>query len=640
VIVYTNSSPTIRNNTIHGQSWGISVEELGGGEIIGNLIQKTDIGIGVASKIDECLPPHYGKDLTPSNVTIKDNQVFYTHTWGIDIDFFNSATIKNNTILHTTHYYPGEIREAGIFIHGGGGYVYIEDNNISYNDKGIYAKDGSDAIVTSNELWNNTKGIELDKANPSITENHFNLSGTAGIYAISSDPIIDENNFKNDPTRTGGFGIYLEHSSNSTVVSNNTITDQVYSIYMRYSSPLVNNNTIFPNDGWPTVDNSVGIAVYSGSHATITNNTLKGGDRGIGVEFDSFATVKSNWIYNTIYYGIFLRNISTDGNAYIGYNNVSNNDVGINAKGVVNATIIHNEINNNTKGINLDNASNIVINQNHFNYSIFAGIYSQYSNSTIKENNFTNDKTRTGGFGIYLEYSGNITEIITNNITNHVYCIYLVESSPFIHNNTIYPNDGWPSVDNSIGIAVYSHSNATITNNTIIGGDRGIGVEFNSSATLVNNTINGTKNYGIFLRYTHNVTIRYNWVGTDGIAMTQNVGIYLNNSSANLIIFNNISENNIGIYVDNCSSNNSIHHNNFWDNGDQAFDYNRSNKWDNDYILPLDLDEDGGNFWNVFSASCPDSTNDGICDIPYIIPPLIPRAASDRYPLKYPAKTP
>ncbi len=93
-----------------------------------------------------------------------------------------------------------------------------------------------------------------------------------------------------------------------------------------------------------------------------------------------------------------------------------------------------------------------------------------------------------------------------------------------------------------------------------------------------------------------------------GYQKTQ-IAIYLNNSSNNKIIENELLNNDNGVFIENLSNNNQLYHNGFLNNGNNAFD-ECSNSWDNGPIS-------GGNYWNDYIGN--DNDNNNIGDTPYNI---------------------
>jgi len=103
-------------------------------------------------------------------------------------------------------------------------------------------------------------------------------------------------------------------------------------------------------------------------------------------------------------------------------------------------------------------------------------------------------------------------------------------------------------------------------------------------------------------------------------------GIVLFSSSNNHITRNNITENKrAGIYLYYFSNSNRIFHNNFIDNGEQAYvdSISYDNLFDDGY-------PSGGNYWSDYTGV--DLDHDGISDTPYSINAY----NQDNYPLMVP----
>jgi len=171
---------------------------------------------------------------------------------------------------------------------------------------------------------------------------------------------------------------------------------------------------------------------------------------------------------------------------------------------------------------------------------------------------------------------------------------------------------------NCCGFYVTSQGN-NISHNNIINNLRMNGVFLDGASynTIYGNLIENNNYHGIRLEYAaHNMIINNVMVNNRGY------GIYLWESPENVIIGNTVKKSFFnGIILGDHCSNNTIFHNNFIDNPENAHDITGSN-WDNGL---------SGNYWSDYTGS--DSDGDGIGDSPYSIPGNV---SQDRYPLMAP----
>lgn len=147
-----------------------------------------------------------------------------------------------------------------------------------------------------------------------------------------------------------------------------------------------------------------------------------------------------------------------------------------------------------------------------------------------------NNCSFNNNYGIYLDYSQNIT--ISNNIvsSNYDHGIYLFSSSSNrIHNNTFNYNRK-RYVDDSSGIALFFGSSYNIiSNNTIsFNYENGITLDWlNINNTISNNTIKLNEGHGIHLIYASNTTISDNIIdsnGRSGIRINGGLNNFINNN--------------------------------------------------------------------------------------------------------------
>jgi parallel beta-helix repeat protein len=171
---------------------------------------------------------------------------------------------------------------------------------------------------------------------------------------------------------------------------------------------------------------------------------------------------------------------------------------------------------------------------------------------------------------------------------------------------------------NCCGFYVTSQGN-NISHNNIINNLRMNGVFLDGASynTIWDNLIENNNFHGIRLEFTsHNV------IANNVIVNNRGYGIYLWESPENTLIGNTVKQNFFGgIVLGDNSGNNTIFHNNFIDNPENAHDAT-GNNWDNGL---------SGNYWSDYTGS--DSDGDGIGDSPYSIPGNV---SQDRYPLMAP----
>ncbi|MCG2826147.1 MAG: right-handed parallel beta-helix repeat-containing protein [Thermoplasmatales archaeon] len=357
-----------------------------------------------------------------------------------------------------------------------------------------------------------------------------------------------------------------------------------------------NNNIINCN-----IHSNNGKGVYIGqsfNDNVISSNIISNnGEDGIYISSDSCGNkITSNTIHSNNWHGI---RICGNDNQIADNNVSSNNMTGIwIVAGGSNNTIIDNDVCLNDNGIGVSYSGNNTIANNRVLSNNYGGIKLDYSSS----NNITNCTVYNNSYGIWLYSSSNNNQISNCFVYNNSEGIGLdCSSNNILGDNYVYNNVG--------GILLLSSSNNnTLRGNCVYNNSKG-GINLSNS---LNNTLSANHIWnnpnGVAIWYSSNNDIRlcrvYN--NLEGIVLDSS-------SNNNKITYNNITDNiNHGIHIyydidDPCNSN-IFHHNNFVNNGQNAYDP-YANFWDNGICE--------GNYWDNWTS--PDDNSDGFVDNPYLI---------------------
>jgi parallel beta-helix repeat protein len=291
----------------------------------------------------------------------------------------------------------------------------------------------------------------------------------------------------------------------------------------------------------------------------------------------AYFKIQNCTVYNSgVGAGIYLNNVS---NGILFLNNCSNTPY----YGIDLYDSCYNHIESNFiigysggSGINLWLSHNNTIGSNFIKYK-YQGIRLETSSDNLIVDNTAE---LNENFGILLMTTSNHNTVSGNNANNQTY-----ESGITVLNsqdNTI--TDNFLSDNNKVGIEIDASSFNELYSNTIISNEQsGISIWTNlGSGISTDNNVTG------------------NIISENGN------GIYLSNTSNNQILNNEIANSDqIGIAIALQSNYTIISSNLFYANGNHAFDHGVNNDWN-------------GNYWDNYSAS--DSDNDGIGDVPHLIP--------------------
>jgi len=625
--LYSSDSNIISNNTIVNCGTGIYADDSDYNTLSNNTISCNyyywDAVILQGSRSNMLLfntitTSKWGVELYyNSYFNIIANNSFSDNQYGIYADHSNANTIRNNTFLQSTQYSI---------------YFFHSNNNILYHNTFYYywASDGQAYEESSDNIWNlpyNQCGnFWSDFA--SGDNNHGlsqNILGGDGIVDISYiipggdnqdhyplmqpwqqlSPVISQMYINREIQQPGGFiniscqviDIILVKSVKIHMINP---LGEITNISM---TNIPSTNLFYYNSTFSLLG---GYCYYIYSDNYRNNSVVSmtkifyislSGLPGFWVD-DDYNAFTPGWHifrFNTIQGGIDA--ISGDAEIYVNSGTYHENLVITSAKILIGAnrndTIIDGWIQ-----ITGDNAS--VSGFKIYGIHNNMGIEIIYGNNNTIENCIFDDNY----WGMYVWYS-EANRISKNLFTaNNSGGIYLYG---YTCNNTIEEN----CFNSSNGIFIITNSNVNkIIDNYYTNNQIGIKITGNSQYNYIKNNRYKSVGWGIYLELSvYNNTIQN--CSFEQCDLGINIMGWANaGAKYNIIKNNTFLENDIGIRIrDSLHRNNTIFHNNFIDNIENAYD-SGNNQWDNDY-------PSGGNFWFDYTGS--DLNGDRIGDIPYII---------------------
>jgi parallel beta-helix repeat protein len=387
---------------------------------------------------------------------------------------------------------------------------------------------------------------------------------------------IDANYIQHTSSSGLPTGVFVNSSTDyNSTITNNTIRfyDHGIGIRMQHSviSLIEGNHIEMDIDATPTVENGTGgIALYehyatepdTSKPVTVRNNYIKGVDWGITVEAVSHAIIENNYLEDV---DIGITSINQPGTS---------------------------------KG------SNVTATNNTVNGSLYYGLNIQDYSYMTAIGNTVNNASYPGvgyrGIGILVRYTNASGYFEGNKVTNCTSSgmkIYADGNSAFVINNTFTDNGGG---------GIYSHGIDVIKGNIFSNNHAGCQVSGGNHSINNNTMLNNT--YGVLIGVVNDM----------------------------IIANNTIEDNDHGIYFGiepTISQNNTIYHNNFINNENEAYNPNSSyNNWHHPTLLE-------GNYWSNYTGLDDGSgsgkhniSGDGIGDtkIPH------PTTDFDFYPLMWP----
>ena len=271
-----------------------------------------------------------------------------------------------------------------------------------------------DTIVNASNPNDHVFEVTADYVNISgFTMENATGSGKAGIYLGSG---VDHCNIISTNVSNSHYGIYLRHSSNNTLKSNNVSSNYMFGIDLESSS----NNIISDN----TVMNNTEGIVSRGSFNTFTNNVVSNNHNGVSIYSSSNNTILNNTVKSNDFRGIALTSgvepFSSFDNV-VKDNNASNNRFGICLETSSNNTLQNNTVSNNVWGILMQTSSNYnTLSNNNITSNSYYGIELRHSNvnNNLVYNNYFNNTNNAYDNGNNI---WNITKTLGTNIIGGPY---------------------------------------------------------------------------------------------------------------------------------------------------------------------------------------------------------------------------
>jgi len=543
--------------------------------------------------------------------------------------------------------------------------------NASENRYAIHLFNCSNITVSNSDFFRNGQGVILHEysVNSTLTHNNFTLNGGYVLEAQRSSNISFLSNVLRDIDRgvsllysrdvnlsyNTEFELYFDHATNATVFWNNfTISPFAYAVRMINSEQV---NISFNNiSGSGMYSHSYAIHMEDCRFIDIFSNDLSENKQALFLQSCADVTIVNNTISSSVYYGIYsylstnmtiarneisdntrqavylhsctrvliIDNNFTDGGVFlVGYDLPHFNSHQISNDNRVNGNPLY--YYKNCSDIDLDgvsvgqllfaNCTNVRAANLEIQKADIGIQMAFVENALVERSNLS-----ANWYGLYADYSTNITARDNDVLSNSAYGIYF----PSSENITIAGNN--VSLSGREGIRLFGCENATVRDNHMHGNVRdGIILIQCTDALLTRNDISRS-DFGIYLSSSSDVAVSGNTVRENGNAT------YLLDSTNVSIVWNDVLRNGRGIYLG-MSSGNFVNHNNITENTIQAVDYTiGGNRWDDGY-------PSGGNYWSDyvgsdnFSGPNQDQPgSDGMGDTPYDID----MDSVDRYPLIVP----
>jgi parallel beta-helix repeat protein len=405
---------------------------------------------------------YYGIRLHSSNDTIAGNTVS-NNRYGVLVSGYSSNQIQNN-VLNSNGYSgvylsstSGNTVSGNSLSNSGVSMQYSSNNIISGNtvsDNGIYAWYSPNNTLTGNTITTQNRGLWVDgyhndhfnnAIDPSNTVNgkpvyyyynlHSqtirNLDASHLTVACSSNITITENNI------SGGDGIRLAYTSDSTVCANTVDSNVWYGMYLdesyrnEFTDNTISNNSagvyIARSSENEFTDNRVlsnygnGVYLSYAERNELTDNTISNNRAGIYIDHSSENEFTDNLVSSNRGNGVYL--------SYAERNELTRNTIS----------------NNDDSGVYMSDSERNVLSDNECHSNQYGIQFYDSQSNTIRHNSILG----SGYYGICLYDLSSDNRLYHNNLLYNTYANAYDCGSNHWHNETSGNYwDDYPCVDN------------------------------------------------------------------------------------------------------------------------------------------------------------------------------------------------
>jgi len=283
ICLSSSSNNTITNNTVSNHYYGISLTSSDNNTINTNIVNMASEGISLTHSQNNTLTSN---TMETSGIVIHGDIVEHFNTHNID----TSNTVNGKPVYYWKDKVGGTVpMGAGQVILANCTVVTIKNQNVSGASAGIELGYSTNCNVTDNAVSNNYRGISLYySSNNTFSNNLVDSNGLDGICLRYSN----DNAFTDNVLSSNHRGIYGWNDANDNTITGNVISSNYYGIRFYASRNITLTNNIVS-------DNYYGMDFSFSYDYTLTNSTISSNHYGISFMATRGEVYLNNFIDNT-----------------------------------------------------------------------------------------------------------------------------------------------------------------------------------------------------------------------------------------------------------------------------------------------------------------------------------------------------